>query len=264
MALSTRLMMRQGQSLVMTPQLLQAIKLLQLSSLELSAFVEEELERNPLLERAEERPDSLEATAESSSAAEDRDAGERDESPDDPTEFGERDWASDELETDRGALESNLGTEVENTFDSDRADTPLEHAASAEVSDFSTSAWNGAPSGSPDGEAPNLEAYVAAKLTLSEHLREQLAVAILDPVDRLIGQAFIDSLDENGYLNEPVEELANRLGVGIARAQGVLDVIQTFDPSGVGARNLADCLAIQLRELDRYDPAMQAMVANLP
>ncbi len=266
MALSTRLMMRQGQSLVMTPQLLQAIKLLQLSSVELSAFVEEELERNPLLERAEDRPDSPDLPLAATSAMADdfdpSDTTDREHTSEEFSEYGERDWTSEQLETDRGALESNLGTEVENTFDADRTEATAERVADS--NDFSASAWSGAPGGSPDGEAPNLEAYVAAKLTLSEHLAEQLAVAIHDPVDRVIGQAIIDSLDENGYLNEPIDDLADRLGVAQTRAQGVLTLVQTFDPSGVGARNLAECLAIQLQELDRYDPAMRAMVANLP
>ena len=229
MALSTKLMMRQGQSLVMTPQLLQAIKLLQLSGLELTAFVEEELERNPLLERVEDRPDPTEHTAQSE--ADER--GETDFGPEDSfdpseaIEAREGDWATEQLDVDTGALERNLGTEVENTFDSDRAATPLEHATSNETADFSATSWTGAPGGAPDGEAPNLEAYVASQRTLGDHLVEQLAVAVRDPVDRLIGHAIIDSLDETGYLAEPVEDIAGRLGAAPERAEAVLKIIQT-------------------------------------
>ncbi len=267
MALSTKLMMRQGQSLVMTPQLLQAIKLLQLSGLELSAFVEEELERNPLLERADDRPDvpdpPSEPVSDESADSYESSSGE-DYDPTDAIEAREGDWATEQLDVDAGALENNLGTEVENAFDSDRAATPLEQAPSGEMADFSATSWTGAPGGAPDGEAPNLEAYVASQRTLSDHLAEQLAVAVRDPVDRLIGHAIIDSLDENGYLPETIEDIAGRLGAANDRAEAVLRIVQTFDPSGVAARNLAECLAIQLREQDRYDPAMQAMVANLP
>lgn len=266
MALSTKLMMRQGQSLVMTPQLLQAIKLLQLSGLELSAFVEEELERNPLLERADDRPDASEGPSEPApdESSDNYDSSGEDYDATDSIEAREGDWATEQLDVDTGALENNLGTEVENAFDADRAATPLEHAASPETADFSATSWTGAPGGSPDGEAPNLEAYVAAQRTLGDHLAEQLAVAVHDPVDRLIGHAIIDSLDENGYLPESIDDIAGRLGASSERAEAVLKIVQTFDPSGVGARNLAECLAIQLREQDRYDPAMQAMIANLP
>src|SRR5581483_6358122 len=81
---------------------------------------------------------------------------------------------------------------------------------------------------------------------------------------RLIGRAIIDLIDEAGYLSEDLGALAGRLGVGEARAESVLAIVQTFEPTGVGARNLAECLSIQLREADRFDPAMQMLVANLP
>ncbi len=254
MALSTRLMMRQGQSLVMTPQLLQAIKLLQFSHLELSAFVQDELDRNPLLERADEgagAPDALPAI--------DRYAeGERPDTSEAP------DWASSDLAVDGAQLAADLGTDVSNAFDADAPPTPAAPAAS-EDSGLSASAWTGSPgSGGGGGEAANLEAYVAAKPTLAEHLGEQLMIARHDPTDRLIGQALIDSLDENGYFRDSLAETAHRLGAPEARVAAVLATIQMFDPSGVGARDLAECLAIQLRERDRYDPAMQALIANLP
>ncbi len=281
MALSTKLVMRQGQSLVMTPQLLQAIKLLQFSNLELSAFVEEELERNPILERADDdRGDAFEATPtrddnDSFSGGDDLGSDGGDYSGDDFSsgDFSgaadgrsEGDWSREEFETDRGSLEANLGTEIENTFDSDRAATPNEPSTDGQ-SDFGLSAtsWSGSTgSGGSDGEPTNLESYVAAQITLPEHLGEQLAVTLADPVDRLIGHAIIDSINEAGYLADPLDEIAERLGTPLERAEKVLGVIQTFDPSGVGARTLAECLAIQLREKNRYDPAMQALVENLP
>ncbi len=258
MALSTRLMMRQGQALVMTPQLLQAIKLLQFSHLELSAFVQDELDRNPLLERADDRdggPDvgpAIDRFVEAEQAG----GGEAGDAPD---------WAGSELAVDSAQLSADLGTDVSNAFDADEPPTPAAPTASGDEAGLSTGAWTGGSGpGGGDGEAPNLEAYIAAKPTLAEHLTEQLNVACADPTDRLIGRALIDSLDEAGYFRDDLAETAERLGVSLARIEAVLRTIQTFDPSGVGARDLADCLAIQLRERDRYDPAMQALIANLP
>ncbi|MFO1166683.1 MAG: RNA polymerase factor sigma-54 [Rhodoblastus sp.] len=260
MALSTRLMMRQGQALVMTPQLLQAIKLLQFSHLELAAFVQDELDRNPLLERADDRDPGPEAAPAIDRFAEAEQAREGAET---------QDWASAELAVDSGQLSAELGTDVSNAFDSDAPPTPAAPSADTAEPGLSADAWTGGAggatgSGGGDGEAPNLEAYVAAKPTLAEHLTEQLNIACADPTDRLIGRSLIDSLDEAGYFREDLGETADRLGAAPERVARVLATIQTFDPSGVGARDLAECLAIQLRERDRYDPAMQALIANLP
>ena len=261
MALSTKLMMRQGQSLVMTPQLLQAIKLLQFSNLELVAFVQEELDRNPLLERAEDvRSDDIPDTA----------ATERDTAPDPETPFAtelndsaEADWSSDRFATDRNALESSLGTELSNTFDDDRAPTPTEPQDGSAEFGLSAASWSGASGGAIDGEASNLETFLAAKLSLKEHLLAQLPLALPDPADRIIGHAFIDATDDTGYITDTLEDVAGRLGAPLSRAEGVLRSLQTLDPSGVCARNLAECLSIQLRDLDRLDPAMKALISHL-
>jgi RNA polymerase sigma-54 factor len=259
MALTTKLLMRQGQALVMTPQLLQAIKLLQFSNLELAAFVQDELERNPLLERADdagEPPDAAGTGSElenglSTLAVEFNDAQ-------------DAEWSSDTFATDRASLEASLGTELSNAFEDDRAATPAEPREFAEGGGLSASSWSGSPAGqSSDGEAANLEAYVAAQIGLKDHLAEQLMLAITDPVDRLIGHAVIDAIDEAGYFIEDLHELAKRLAAAPERVEKLLARVQTFDPSGIGARNLAECLAIQLREKDRFDPAMQKLVANL-
>ena len=118
---------------------------------------------------------------------------------------------------------------------------------------LSATSWTGAAGGGPaDGEAPNLEAYVADRQNLHEHLAEQLALACPDPRHRIIGQSIIDAIDESGYLREDLGEIAARLEADRAEAERILATIQTFDPSGVGARDLAECLAIQLKERDRY------------
>jgi RNA polymerase sigma-54 factor len=269
MALTTRLALRQGQSLVMTPQLLQAIKLLQFSNVELAAFVEEELERNPLLERAEETQAQDNSPASPPEEAQ--------EIASDDGEFGaveadpiEGDWSRTTLETDHAALAADLGNGIENAFDDDRGGAPREAAADAAASfdaaGLSATSWTGSigNGGDGDGEAANLEAYVAAQINLHDHLAAQLSLACPDPIDRMIGLALIDSIDEAGYFTDRIEEVASRLGAVTGRVEKILAIIHTFEPTGVGARDLAECLAHQLIERDRYDPAMQALVAHLP
>ena len=262
MALTTKLIMRQGQALVMTPQLLQAIKLLQFSNLELAAFVQEELERNPLLERAEDVPDPHEVNG---TAGQDGAGLERIEisASTDFNEASEAEWSAESFATDRGALEASLGTELSNSFDDDRAPTPGEPHDFVEGSGLSATSWSGSPGPSGDGEATNLEAYVAAEIGLKDHLVGQLMLATANAVDRIIGQTLIDSIDEAGYFTEDLGEVAGRLAAPLDRVEKILATIQTFDPCGIGARSLAECIAIQLREKDRFDPAMQALVGHL-
>jgi RNA polymerase sigma-54 factor len=252
MALSTRIMLRQGQSLVMTPQLLQAIKLLQFSSLELVAFVREEVERNPLLEQLDEAPEEpLLEFPESGLAADSENSGPAD-----------GDWNTDQLAIDPAALVDGLGTELDDAFGADRAATPGEPSARPDGLQLSATAWTGSPSGEA-GETPDLEAYVAHQISLRDHLLQQLAIACADPVDRLIGQTLIELIDEAGYVTGELTDVAVRLGAPWSRIASVLSIIQGFDPCGVGARTLAECLAIQLADQDRFDPAMQTLVANL-
>ena len=275
MALSTRLVMRQGQSLVMTPQLLQAIKLLQFSNVELSAFIEEELEKNPLLERADDTQDSLRGESSASETAMDfiSDAAFSEdgfESGDAGEDFSaasavEADWATESFPTDRANLEASLGTEVENAFDSDRTEAPSAPTDEGFGGEgLSATSWTGSPGSMEDGEVNNLEAYVASQKSLRDHLAEQLAIACVDPADKMIGHAIIDAINEAGYFTDRLDDLTGRLGASLARAEAVLKIVQGFDPSGIGARDLAECLSIQLRELNRLDPAMAALIANLP
>ena len=221
MAMSTRLMMRQSQSLVMTPQLLQAIKLLQFSNLELAAFLQEEIERNPLLE-------SQDVSAQSEDSA----------------SFAEQ---ASQPET--------------------RASSALPVEAPSGLHDsggLSATSWTGVGgSGGVDGDPPNLEAYLAARPSLRDHLMSQLTIAAAAEPKKLLARAIIDALDENGYLREDLATLAARMGAPAALASEALTLVQGFDPSGVGARDLAECLAIQLRERDRLDPAMRIFIANL-
>ena len=254
MALMPRLEMRQGHALVMTPQLMQAIKLLQLSSLDLASYVEEELERNPLLERAGENDAAAEA-GEAARQDEDQPAG------GEGSEDASFEPIGDDLEVSRDAVEERLGTRLDNVFPDDS-----DHANPTVRSDDAIAAgseWASVGAGrSGDGEY-NLEAFVSAEKTLADHLAEQLALAIADPAQRMVGQHLIDLVDESGYITGDLSAVAEKLGAPLADIEAVLGVLQGFDPPGVCARNLTECLAIQLRELDRFDPAMAVLVAHL-
>jgi RNA polymerase sigma-54 factor len=245
MALSQRLEFRQTQALVMTPQLMQAIKLLQLSSLDLAAYVEGELERNPLLERTDDE-EAAPGAAEAEASATGDDEG-----------TAASDWIGQELETSRSSMEEGLGTELENVFPDDGAPK----AAAPETPPPAYSEWTG--TGAAGGDDYNLEAFVPTEVTLADHLAEQMALAIADPAARMIGRYLIDMVDEAGYLTGDLATVAEKLGAPLADIEAVLAELQKFDPPGVCARNLAECLAIQLKERDRFDPAMRALVEHL-
>jgi RNA polymerase sigma-54 factor len=252
MALLAKLAMRQGQSMVLTPQLLQAIKLLQMPNAELAAFIETELERNPLLERADDKPAEVGAFEFAEAAT--------------PFEPGAvaGDWATETLENDPAALAQSLGTEIENAFDPDRAATPAERMPLDEGLGLSASSWTGLNGRSAGEPMSDIAEYVAATETLNEHLTRQAMIILANPGDRMIARALIDALDEGGYLTESVVDIAERLGASAARVEAVLARLQSLEPTGVFARNLAECLSLQLIERDRYDPAMRALIDNLP
>ena len=234
MALSQRLEIRQGQSLVMTPQLLQAIKLLQLSHLDLAAYVDAELERNPLLERVEEEgpPETLSPAHEDSPSAEPfegdgGDAGEGDAPADN--------WLTEDRGASRAELEGEHDTSFENVFQDEVPDRAPPSGGDAVT--LTASPWSNAGGGGFDGEAPDFEATLASEASLHDHLAAQLDLATVDP--------------------------AERLGAEPATVARVLRLVQGFEPSGVAARDLAECLTIQLREQNRFDPAMAALVGRL-
>jgi len=251
MALTTRLEFRQSQALVMTPQLMQAIKLLQLSNLDLMAYVEEELEKNPLLERvSDDEGPALPAEASGSD-----DAG----SGSDIEASG--DWMGDDLTTSRNAMEDELGTRLDNVFPEDGGSG----IASARNDDATAahSEWASVGTGGREDGEYNLEAFVSTEQTLADYLAEQLSLTVTDPARRMIGQHLIDLVDESGYLIGDLQSVADKLGADLKDVEAVLAILQGFDPAGVCARNLMECLAIQLRERNRYDPAMAALLGRL-
>lgn len=270
MALSARLDLRQSQNLVMTPQLQQAIKLLQFNNLELSEFVEAELEQNPLLERDEgDGPATLEALEADNLAAYDK-AVEGENSPaDSGTESGWDDSPDGPDTLDRTSSES-LPSGGE-----DPGDTDYENnwgSAAVEETDPSMTptlgSWEAAASGSGSGrgaeDLPGLEESVGELKTLREHLLEQITLDIPRPDERIIAADLLDSLDDAGYFTGDPEEVAERLGTGADAVEAVLAKLQALDPPGIFARSLSECLALQLKDRNRLDPAIQALLDNLP
>ncbi len=230
MAIGPRLDLRQSQSLVMTPQLRQAIKLLQFSNLEVVAFVEEELERNPLLER--------------------------DDSPDMPPERP----APDQIAPDESARDS---------ADFARADTIA--PAGAEPLDTSHAEpfdLGGPADGNRGGAADfadddgGIEEFAATR-TRREHLEEQLRLAFAARTERLIGAHLIALLDPSGRLSVAPADIAAALGVTLDQVEQVRAVMMRFEPTGMFARDLRECLAVQLAERNRLDPAMAVLLDNL-
>ena len=230
-----RLEVRQGQGLVITPQLQQAIKLLQLSNLELEAFVEAELERNPLLSRVEPEAEA--------------------ERPEDPAPA-----ADGELRFDEGAplAEAALDAPADALYDA----APGEHNEVRTDHQPGIGDWSRVSAGgSHDHE--DFERPDAHELTLSEHLQAQAMMAGFCPSDHAIALTLIDSVDEAGYLRADLGEIAERLGVSTDRVEQVMFCCQGFEPTGVMARSVAECLKLQLVDRNRYDPAMAALLDNL-
>jgi RNA polymerase sigma-54 factor len=245
MALTQKLDMRQGQSLVMTPQLQQAIKLLQMSNYELQEYVEAELEKNPLLEKDSQKDFEAVTPVENETAATE------DSSLSLPAD-GEMNKTLENMDTDLGNVYA----------DEARADTQ-DRAQPAQIDSGWASVGTSSRSGSFEREGFNFENILADEKTLSESLTEQLHLSRATPAQQLIGLHLIGTLTETGYLASDVISVAEALGVSQREVDETLEILQTFEPIGVFARDLQDCLAIQLREKDRLDPVMQTLLANL-
>ena len=247
MSLGVKLEFRQGQSLVITPQLQQAIKLLQLSNVELEAYVDAELEKNPLLARddgpAEPQGDGAEASSEHlSEVALDRLT---------ENQSGEAmDARHDDLYADASPGDRATG---------DAGEASQEGCQAGGAVDWSKSGGGG----SFDTDADGFEERLAEDKTLSDHLHDQLNVARLTETERAIAAILIDGVDEGGYLRTDLTELTERLGCDLALIESVLTCLQGFEPVGVFARSVAECLTLQLKDRDRFDPAMEALVGNL-
>ena len=217
MSSTQRLELRQGQSLTMTPQLLQSIKLLQLSHLELAAFVDAELERNPLLQHADDGPET-----------------------------------------------TPLDPKARAVQQSEQIIRRIFPQAGARHPQGLAGAKSGQIAGSvPSDATSDLDATLVGHVSLTEHLETQLDLATADPRLRDTGRHLIHSLNEAGYLAEDVDEIAATLHIEVEAVMDALRLVQTFDPPGIGARHLAECLAIQLRERGSLDAPMEALLARL-
>lgn len=247
MALGPRLDLRQSQSLVMTPQLQQAIKLLALSNLELEAFAGEALEANPLLEIGEQRPGEPDETAGELPEAR-RTTLEN--SPVDQL-IGEGQGDTDKpLDLDQSAL------------DRDR-DTGEGAAAGSDAAAEIDPGWSSRMSAGSSGAGLPLEQRREAAETLAQHLEAQVGAATNDSRLATIALYVIGQLDEAGYLPVPLRDVATELAVSLGEAEQALAIVQSLDPTGVGATSLSECIALQAREADRYDPAMERLIDNL-
>ena len=234
-ALTQRLDLRQSQSLVMTPQLQQAIKLLQLSNVEVAAYVEQELEQNPLLER-------------------DDTAGDETPVETDIAESGPRDQEAPLLDSADGspaatASEAPLDTDSVNMWDGD--------------SGAALGTWG--TGGRRDFEDSDLDIgdTLTREVSLRDHLLAQINVDIADPVDRIIGSQLVDHLDESGWFTGDLAAIAASLKCDLTRVEATLTSLQRLDPPGIFARSLKECLAFQLRDRNRLDPAMMTLLDNL-
>ncbi|MEY4951642.1 MAG: polymerase factor sigma-54 [Pseudomonadota bacterium] len=233
MAMGPRLDLRQSQSLVMTPQLQQAIKLLALSNLEIETFIGDALDANPLLELGDGAP--VEAVV------------------------------VEETELRRTTLESSPVDQLigEGKAEDDR---PLDVDRSALDTDRDTGdgEWGAElrfASGGEDG--PGIDERADSAATLAEHLHAQIGAATRDPRQAFIARHLADQLDEAGYLPITLREVAAELGIDLDEAEAALALLQSLDPTGVGARSLGECLALQAKEADRFDPCMERLLDNL-
>jgi RNA polymerase sigma-54 factor len=251
MALQQRLDIRQAQSLVMTPQLQQAIKLLQLSSLELAEYVESELERNPLLER-----DESEGWSDAPADGVDREEPIGLEPP--TTRADALDLAASDRLTP--AADAPLDTDFENVYTNSSVGD-LESAGLGSGEQFGE--WSSRQGGFDEDEN-GFEARMSERPKLRDFLEQQIVMDLPDRLDRMIAYALMDHLDGAGYFTGHLEDIASQLGVDEGRVERVFRAVQGFDPSGIFARTLSECLALQLKERNRLDPCMQALLDNLP
>jgi RNA polymerase sigma-54 factor len=223
-----RLDLRLSQKLIMTPQLQQAIKLLQLSRLELSQVISQEMSENPLLEEVGQ--ESEQEQEEETLPAEGGEEGEGE------TKDLESEWERQGEEL-RSQWEDYLGED----FARGKSAGTIEN---------------------PTDDAPSYEQTLTRSPTLVDHLNNQLSLVRLSDREREIGQLIIGNIDENGYVRLSVEELSETSGAPVDQIESVLKIVQAFDPAGVAARDLRECLLIQVREKGIADPLVKAIISE--
>lgn len=234
MSIGLRLDLRQTQQLVMTPQLQQAIRLLAMSNAELADYVEAEVEKNPLL-----KLDEAEGPAADTTEPEATEAGLR---------------ATDMTASDHALMGQTFDTGTENLVDLSPSDGPSPLGLSMDRMSVRAAATDG----------PEIADTLAATADLRHDLIAQIGQ--MPRARGLVGRLaryLVEELDDYGYLRTGVEEIARRLGTDAAMVERALQAVQSCEPTGVGARTLAECFALQLAERNRLDPMMQAMLDHL-
>ena len=228
MGLGPSLSIRQSQQLVLTPQLRQAIQLLQLSNLELDAFIAEEVSKNPLLEARSDEPDEQPAG-----------------------DFAGDETDSDEAPDEPGADDLIMGQAAD--------DRPLDVDWQSEA--LETDSFSDVVTSGGGDEAFDFDRVQYSAGSLAEHLIDQLHGAS-GPVGDL-ARIIAETLEETGYLTVPLQHIADLSGAPLSAVEQALTLVQGLEPPGVGARSLAECLALQAKAADRYDPAMARLIDNL-
>jgi len=245
-----KLEFKQSQQLVMTPQLQQAIKLLQLSNMELAEYVEEQLEENPFLERLTDSNDP---------GTDRRDTGSEN-----------TETASENTDNSETPIEMTAATtsEANDSIDASYEDIDPDSAGSDRAvenqrDEYAVNDWSTASNGAAPRDDRQFDATLSKEISLAEHLTEQLHIATRDQQELFIGAEIIDQIDEAGYFRGRLSDIAERLGAEYDLVEKILTVIQGFEPSGVGARDIKECLSLQLSEKNRFDPAMAAFIDNI-
>lgn len=260
MSVTPRLEFRQAQTLVMTPQLQQAIKLLQFSNLELNEYIDDQIEQNPLLEQQESQTAPAEGALETPASATD--------SITDSTaqDISEPDLSAHMQDSLEGHLpqqdQSPLDADFSNVWDSDSAPTPKE-SATTEPAGTTMSMGNSQSSSAFQDDSRTLEDTLSHDLSLKEHLNAQIDLDISEPDQKMIAYYLVDSLDAHGYLRVDLTEIAENLNCPQNLVDQILHKLQKMDPPGIFARSLQECLALQLADQNRLDPMIQTFLDHI-
>ena len=235
MAVTPRIEIKQSQSLLMTPQLRQAINLLQMSNLELNELLSKELENNPFLEREDDRLADAEISSQPSI----------DDYTQEKQPNSEEDYAPD--------------IDYDNSFD----DYASDREGYEGNNDYSWSEYASSKNHNADEEFDFFEKKLSSKPSLYELLDQQISLNFPHPKDKIIASRLSAFLDESGYFRGNIRDIATKLNLPVEDIENILRIMQGFEPSGIFARDLKECLSIQLKDLNRLDPQMQKLLDNL-
>jgi RNA polymerase sigma-54 factor len=248
MSLSARMNLKQSQSLTMTPQLMQSIRLLQYTPLELSQFIDEQIQSNPLLVLAnkdEDPPVQMDDQVQSLD--------------DNLVDLNEVSLMADGDISQVKNMENVLDVNMRNVF-------PDDEIASKSNSELrNRDDYSVGPSGElhVSGASIDLDSFSASAPGMREAMSEQIALEFKSERERLIAVELIDYLDDAGYFDGHLSEIASRFAVELTQVEHILARVQQFDPPGIFARNLGECLSVQLRRQKKFHPAMESLIENL-